>query len=38
MIGRPNMTPSKAILVFLDAFGAVGSLAAPVQQMLTRGP
>ena len=32
MTGRPNMTPSKAISVFLDAFGAMGSLAAPHQR------
>ena len=31
MTDRPNKTPSKAISVFLDAFGTVGSLAAPHQ-------
>jgi hypothetical protein len=38
MRGRPRMTPSKAILVFLDAFGAMGSLAAPVQRNEGKGP
>jgi hypothetical protein len=32
------MTPSKVISVFLDAFGAVGSLAAPVQRNEGKGP
>src|SRR6185503_14180294 len=32
MTGRPNMTPSKAIISgFLDTFSAVGSLEAPHQ-------
>ena len=38
MIGRPIMTPSKVISVFLDAFGAVGSLAAPLQHNEGGGP
>jgi hypothetical protein len=32
------MTPSKAISVFLDAFGAVGSLVPPSNKMKARGP
>ena len=32
------MTPSKAISVFLDAFGAVGSLVAPLQHNEGGGP
>jgi hypothetical protein len=32
------MTPSKAISVFLDAFGAVGSLAASLQRNEGGGP
>ena len=32
------MTPSKAILVFIDAFGPMGSLAAPLQHREGRGP
>jgi hypothetical protein len=31
MTGKMNMTPSKAISMFLDFFGTVGSLAAPHQ-------
>jgi len=38
MIGKPSMTPNKAISVILDAFGAVGSLAAPLQHREGQGP
>lgn len=30
MIGKPTKAPSKAISVFLDAFGALGSFVAPL--------
>ena len=38
MIGKPSMTPNKAISVILDAFGAVGSLVAPLQHREGQGP
>ena len=38
MIGKPSMTLNKAISVILDAFGAVGSLAAPLQHREVQGP